>query len=77
MEYFLIWLVMAVISALVANLRKRNPFTWFVVGLLIGLIAVIVVAILPPGNRGMSRCRECLEYIHPDASVCKHCGHRR
>jgi uncharacterized protein involved in exopolysaccharide biosynthesis len=32
----------------IAEKKKRNPTTWLVIGFLGGLIAILVVAFLPP-----------------------------
>lgn len=43
----IIWIILAVLTALVANNKKRNTAGWLVLGLLFGLISLIVVAVLP------------------------------
>lgn len=44
---FVFWIIFAVLTALVANAKKRNVPGWLVLGLLFGFIALVLVAVLP------------------------------
>ena len=48
-----------------ATRRARNPGTWFVLGALIGPIALALLAVAPPG-----RCPECDSVIDGWAAAC-------
>lgn len=44
----LIWALGGIIAATIAGRRKGRPWTGFVLGLLLGWIGVIVIAVTPP-----------------------------
>jgi hypothetical protein len=52
-----------------ATRRARNPATWFVLGALTGPIALLLLAVAPPG-----RCPECDSVIDGWAAACDRCG---
>jgi hypothetical protein len=52
-----------------ATARARNPAVWFVLGALTGPIALLLLAIAPPG-----RCPECDAVIVGWAAECDRCG---
>lgn len=47
MEILLIWLLCAVAAAVIASAKGRSGFGWLLLGMLIGIFAVIIVACLP------------------------------
>lgn len=47
MEVFLVHLVLAGITAAIANERGRSPVAWFVIGLFLQCVALIIVLVLP------------------------------
>lgn len=47
--YLLIWVIMAVFVAMIANSRGRNPALWFVYGAIFWPIALIHVSLLRDG----------------------------
>ncbi len=47
MEFFLIWLLCAGVTAAVAASKGRSGFGWFLLGCLFGIFALIVVAVMP------------------------------
>ncbi len=50
MEIILIWLVCAVVTAIIASAKGRFGFGWFFVGLLLGIFGLILIACLPSKN---------------------------
>ena len=42
------WVVVAFLCLLIAKEKRRNPFVWFVFGLLSSLIAFVILLALPP-----------------------------
>jgi hypothetical protein len=88
MELIVLWLIFAVVVAVAANARGRNPLGWFVLSSVISpLLAVILLALMPSRREAgggpswmarhegkVTRCPFCAEYIQPKAIVCKHCG---
>lgn len=47
MEIILIWLVCAVVCAIIGSSKGRTGFGWFLLGLVFGIFALILVACLP------------------------------
>jgi 4-hydroxybenzoate polyprenyltransferase len=47
MEIAFVWLLFAVVTAIVASSRGRSGFGWFILGLLFSFFALILVALLP------------------------------
>lgn len=86
MDLLILWLVCAFICAAIASSKGRSTGGWFVLGLIFGIFAVIVVAVLSNLKRpvivaGLEaatpethvRCPECRELVRKDAKRCKHC----
>lgn len=42
-----VWIVCAVVTAIIASSRNRNPFAWGLIGLVIGVFGLILVIALP------------------------------
>ena len=47
MEILIIWLLCAGVAAAIAGGKDRSRIGWFLLGLLLGIFAVIIVACLP------------------------------
>lgn len=85
-EFFFIWLIIAIICGVVASSKGRSGIGWFLLGFLFSFFALILVALLPslkgkpgeevvsPGTHG--KCPDCAEVVRLEAKVCKHCGKR-
>lgn len=43
-----LWLLIGTANAYYANQRGRDPFAWFVIGMLLGLIGLLILFLLPP-----------------------------
>lgn len=86
MIFFLIWIVFAVATALIADAKNRNVIGWFVLSIVIGAFATIIVACLPRLDKterqaasdasGYKVCPQCAETIKSAALVCRFCQHR-
>ncbi len=48
--YPILGLIAAVITAVVARNKNRNPFLWFLLGLLLPLLSLLALAIMRPGS---------------------------
>ena len=84
--WIVVWVIFAIVVAVAANSRGRNPAGWFLLACLISpLLAVILLALMPSARSGdpgwmarhegkVRKCPFCAEYIQHEATVCKHCG---
>lgn len=42
-----LWLLIGTLTAYFANQRGRDPFAWFIIGMLLGLIGLFILFLLP------------------------------
>jgi hypothetical protein len=79
----LFWLLMTMVVFGMALLKRKNPLTWLLYGLLIWPIALPHLLLAPaltlkntrPGVVTKKRkCRVCGEKNEPAATACTHCG---
>jgi MFS family permease len=69
-----VWVLVAVAAGWLADQKGRSPAIWFLIGLLSGPFAVLLVGFAPRGASGdHRRCRECREPIRREAAVCPFC----
>jgi hypothetical protein len=79
-----VWLIMALVVASVAQTKGRSGLLWFAYGLILWPVALIAILVLAPNatkleqralrRPGNRKCPHCAEVIKAEASVCKHCG---
>lgn len=83
MEVILLWLVLAVVVAVVAGSKGRNPVLWGLYGFLIWPVALVHILVSRPTAKaaahgmtaaGRAPCPHCAEPIMRAASVCPHCN---
>lgn len=69
-----IWLACGVISAAMAARRGRSAFGWFFGGLILGLVAVILLAVLgnAPGTRSCARCGRAFNRTRVTCPFCRY-----
>lgn len=56
----------------VARRRERNPARWAIAALVFGLLAFVVVLVMPG-----PRCEHCRRRVKPRSTACGHCGRDR
>lgn len=69
---FLGAIVCAILSAWIASTKKRSGCAWFLIGLILGPIAIILAAVMSRTHSGWV-CEYCKEEVQRDAVVCPHC----
>lgn len=54
----IVWLTIGTATAYFANQRGRDPWIWFMVGMLLGLIGLLILFLLPSSNEENSESTE-------------------
>jgi hypothetical protein len=69
MEIIILWIIFAIIGALIGQ-KKGRPLEGFFAGLLLGPIGLIFIIVRQP----KWKCPECGGAIDKNVRKCKHCG---
>lgn len=68
---FFILLICGIIAAMIASFKGRNTAGWFLAGLFLGVIGVLLVGLLPK----LKQCPKCGMKLRQDALICYYCGY--
>ena len=74
MEILIIWIIITLLTCLLAKSKRRSMIAWGVLSIIIGIFALIILLFMSRGTNGMKKCFSCAEHVESDAKVCKHCG---
>lgn len=68
---FFISIICGIITAAIAYFKGRSAVGWFLAGLFLGIIGILLVVLLPK----LKRCPQCGMNLRQDAVVCYYCGY--
>jgi ATP/ADP translocase len=51
MIFMVMWFIFAIVCAKVAQTKNRNAVTWFILGALLGIFALVALILLPELER--------------------------
>ncbi len=83
MERIFLWVLLSVITAVLANNKGRSVAGWFFVGMLLGPLGLVLVLMVSKDEAALEqrslasgelkKCPYCAEIVKAEAQVCKYC----
>ena len=78
--FLLVWGVIAVLTAHIADAKNRDAMIWFLLGCTVGLIALVAIILLPAISKAKANpfqfhaCPWCMSDVPNTARLCARCG---
>lgn len=84
MEWFIVWIGLAIATSVSASNKGRSGLGWFIIGFITGPIGLIISLVLSKDEKAIEldslykgthkKCPYCAEMVKKEAVVCKHCN---
>ncbi len=85
MGWFIIWIALSVVAAVIASNKGRSGFGFFLLSIILSPLVGIIAALVSKPNTATiekkqiesgehRKCPYCAEVVKREAKVCKHCG---
>ena len=70
---FGLWLILMIVTGVVASRRGRSVVVWLLLALIFNPIVILILLVLP--DRNLKTCPACAEEVKRDAQICRFCGY--
>lgn len=70
----IIWVILGIFTALIAQSKGRRAWLWAILGIIGGVFAIIVIVCMPKVKH-VKKCPKCANEVKQEALICQHCYH--